>query len=169
MLDKTRADINVYLSLGSNIEPEANLRMACRELMGDYGELEKSSVYRNEAVGFEGDDFLNMVVGFQTEEQPEAIVERLEQIHEQAGREREPGNPFCARTLDLDLLLYGDMVRRRAKLPHGDIEKYGFVLKPLAEVAPELKHPVSGKAMIDMWDNFDHERHPLERIELEID
>lgn len=169
MLDQTRESVSVYLSLGSNIEPEQNLRLACRALSSEFGELRKSAVYRNEAIGFEGGDFLNMVVGFDTSDKPEEIVERLEEIHEQAGREREPGNPYCSRTLDLDLLLYGNMVRQRLKLPHGDIEKYDFVIRPLAEMAPELLHPVSGKAMCDIWDDFDHDSHPLEKVELAID
>lgn len=169
MPDGMHGPVPVYLSIGSNIEPEENLRLACRELSADFGELEMSPVYRNEAVGFEGGDFLNMVIGFSTQEEPEVLLEKLEQLHEQAGRQRQAGNPFCSRTLDLDLLLYGDLVRRELKLPHGDIDKYDFVIRPLAEVAPEVKHPLSGKAMSDIWEDFDHECHPLERVELAIE
>jgi len=160
--------VNVYLSAGSNIAPEENLRMACRELSSGYGHLELSSVYRNEAVGFEGEDFLNMVIGFSTNEEPERIVERLEGLHDKAGRVRQD-DPFSSRTLDLDLLLYGDLVRRRLKLPREDIEKYGFVLGPLVELAPELKHPVRGTTMSELWDDFDHESHPMRRVELALD
>lgn len=168
MPDGMHGPVNVYLSIGSNIEPEQNLRMACRELSSGYGDLELSSVYRNEAVGFAGSDFLNMVIGFATQEEPEQIVERLEKLHDRAGRERQK-NPFCSRTLDLDLLLYGDLVRRRLKLPHDDIDKYGFVLRPLAEVAPQLKHPVTGMTMGDIWGDFDHDSHPMERVDLLIE
>lgn len=160
--------VNVYLSAGSNIAPEENLRMACRELASGYGELELSSVYRNEAVGFEGEDFLNMVIGFSTNEEPERIVERLEGLHNKAGREREE-DPFSSRTLDLDLLLYGDLVRKRLKLPHEDIEKYGFVLGPLVELAPDLEHPLKGVTMSELWDDFDHESHPMELVNLTIE
>jgi 2-amino-4-hydroxy-6-hydroxymethyldihydropteridine diphosphokinase len=160
--------VNVYLSAGSNIAPEQNLRMALRELSSGYGQLELSSVYRSEAFGFAGEDFLNMVIGFSTNEEPERIVERLEGLHSKAGRER-LDDPFSSRTLDLDLLLYGDLVRRRLNLPREDIEKYGFVLGPLVELAPELKHPVKGTTMSELWDDFDHESHPMKRIELALD
>ena len=167
MPDGTHAPVNVFLSAGSNIRPEENLQMACRALSADFGELTLSSVYRNEAVGFDGDDFLNMVIGFSTTEDPERIVARLEKLHSEAGRERQD-DPFCSRTLDLDLLLYGDLVRQRLKLPRDDIEKYDFVLGPLAEIAPDVKHPVSGLKMSELWEGFHHETHGLEKVELDV-
>jgi 2-amino-4-hydroxy-6-hydroxymethyldihydropteridine diphosphokinase len=168
MADGNSAPVDVFLSAGSNIDPEENLRMACRELSADFGELTLSSVYQNEAVGFDGEDFLNMVIGFSTCEDPERIVERLEELHDEAGRERQD-NPFSSRTLDLDILLYGDLVRRRLKLPREDIEKYGFVLGPLAEVAPEVRHPVSGLKMQEIWEGFDRDRHPMQKVALILD
>jgi 2-amino-4-hydroxy-6-hydroxymethyldihydropteridine diphosphokinase len=166
--DGNNSQVNVYLSVGSNIEPEKYLRMACAELTADYGELEMSSVYQNPPVGFEGEDFLNMVVGFSTAEEPERIVARIARLHQQAGRVRR-ANPFSSRTLDLDLLLYGDLVQRRLNLPREDIEKYGFVLGPLAELAPELKHPVRGVTMRKIWADFDQEEYPMTIVDLEID
>ena len=167
MADGNAQPVDVFLSAGSNIEPEENLRLACRELAQDFGDLTLSSVYKNEAVGFDGDDFLNMVIGFRTNETPERIVARLEELHAQAGRKRQ-ANPFSPRTLDLDMLLYGDLVRQRLKLPRDDIEKYNFVLCPLAEVAPDLRHPVSGVTMQDAWDGFDADAPPLEKIALDV-
>ncbi len=154
--------VDVYISVGSNIEPEANLQLACRGLASRYGELTLSSVYRCEAVGFEGDDFLNMVVGFSTTEEPAEIVKYLEQLHVEAKRVRLE-NPFSPRSLDLDLLLYGDLIRPAQKLPHDDIEKYGFVLGPLAEILPDLCHPVTGISMRDAWEGFDKSLHPMEK------
>ena len=78
----------VYLGLGSNIDPEDNLRLGIRELRRRYGDVEVSKVYRNAAVGFEGDDFLNLVAGFESDEEPAEIVRYIEQIHDLAGRER---------------------------------------------------------------------------------
>jgi len=165
MLESSATKVEVFLSIGSNIAPEDNLRMACRELASGYGDLNMSSVYRNKAVGFVGDDFLNMVVGFNTAVAPERIITRIEQLHKQAGREHQESS-FCSRTLDLDILLYGDLVRQRLKLPHQDIEKYGFVLRPMVEVAPELRHPVSGKTMSQLWDGFDAETHPMQKVDI---
>lgn len=167
MLDIRNAPVNVYLSAGSNIAPEHYLRMACQALEATYGELALSSVYRNPTVGFKGNDFLNMVIGFSTRETPEQIVANLEHLHQRAGRRRQ-ANPFCSRTLDLDLLMYGNRVSPRLKLPHGDIEKYGFVLGPLAEIAPQLRHPVAGRTMSELWAGFDRARHPMTRVELDI-
>lgn len=167
MLDRRNAPVNVYLSAGSNIAPEHHLRMACQALEASYGELTLSSVYRNPTVGFKGNDFLNMVIGFSTRETPEQIVANLEHLHQRAGRRRQ-ANPFCSRTLDLDLLMYGDLVRPELKLPHGDIQKYGFVLGPLAEIAPNLRHPVAGQTMSALWAGFDRAAHPMTRVALDF-
>lgn len=168
MLDARNAPVNVYLSAGSNIAPEQNLKMACQQLESDYGELTLSSVYQNSAVGFAGDDFLNMVIGFSTREKPELIVNRLETLHKKAHRKRQ-ANPFSSRTLDVDLLLYGDLVRDGApELPRDDIEKYAFVLRPMAEVAPELRHPVTGLTMSEIWDDFAADTHAMQKVEIGI-
>lgn len=167
MTERAPQPVDVYVSVGSNIRPADNLRLACRELEADFGELTLSSVYRNPAVGFSGDDFLNMVVGFQTAAEPEQVVARMEAVHTLAKRERQ-ANPFSPRTLDLDVLMYGDRVMQELKLPHGDIEKYGFVLGPLAEIAPALRHPVSGRPIADMWSDFDRSAAPMTRVDLDL-
>ena len=143
MLDSRNAPVNVYLSAGSNIDPERNLRLACDVLEAEYGELTLSPVYQNSAVGFEGEDFLNMVIAFSSTDAPDRIVDCLEHVHELAERVRQE-NPYSPRTLDLDLLLYGDAVSNQPHLPHDDIDKYGFVIKPLADVAP-------GSAGLGSW------------------
>jgi len=152
----------VYLGLGSNIEPEKNLAMAVRELRASFGDLAVSPVYRNAPVGFEGDDFLNLVVGFDTDESPQAICRQIDRIHHCAGRKR-GGGPWSSRPLDVDLLLYGDLVcdERPVRVPRKDILEYGFVLRPLAELAPDLLHPVTGKSLAAHWREFDATAHPL--------
>jgi len=168
MLDTRNAPVNVYLSAGSNIAPEQNLKMACQQLESEYGELTLSSVYQNAAVGFAGDDFLNMVIGFSTHEKPELIVNRLESLHKKAHRKRQ-ANPFSSRTLDVDLLLYGDLVREgEPELPRDDIEKYAFVLGPMAEVAPKLRHPVNGLTMSEIWDDFSADTHAMQKVDIGI-
>jgi 2-amino-4-hydroxy-6-hydroxymethyldihydropteridine diphosphokinase len=165
--DHNGSSAQVYLSVGSNIAPESNLRLACRELSDAFGRLELSNVYRNPAEGFDGAEFLNMVIGFRTDKAPEQIVARLEDIHAKANRKRQ-ANRFSSRTLDLDLLLYGSIVKRSLKLPHADIEKYSFVAKPLADIAPDRRHPVTGLTMKEIWDNFEQDQHPLEEVELQL-
>jgi 2-amino-4-hydroxy-6-hydroxymethyldihydropteridine diphosphokinase len=163
------APVEVWVSAGSNIEPERWLRMACRDLAARFGPLTLSGVYRNPALGMEGDDFLNLVIGFRTALPPEAVVAELERLHDLAGRVRSAGS-WTPRTLDLDLLLYGDQVidRPGVRVPRKDVVKYGFVLGPLAEAAPGLRHPVSGLTMAELWDRFDRDAAALTRIELDL-
>ncbi len=159
------AEVEVFVSIGSNVRPQENLRLAHEELSNTYGELQTSRVYRSEAVGFEGDDFLNMVVGFHTREKPQALLDHIEELHTAAKRVR-TDNRFSPRTLDIDLLLYGQLVSQRLKIPHHDIDRYAFVAGPLAELAPALEHPVSGKTMAELWRDFDRSACPLECVDI---
>jgi 2-amino-4-hydroxy-6-hydroxymethyldihydropteridine diphosphokinase len=164
--DPPLAMVDVYVSAGSNLEPEENLRLACRELTRRFGPLDVSDAYRNPAVGFSGDEFLNLVLRFRTDESPATVVAELERLHALAGRVRGLER-FSPRTLDLDLLLYGAAVLSGAgiRVPREDILKYGFVLGPLAQLAPELRHPVTGQTMAELWAHFDQARYPLERVD----
>lgn len=155
----------VYLGLGSNVDASRNLALGVDELRRAYGELRLSPAYRSAPVGFDGHDFLNLVVELQTCDSPQAIHEHIERIHDLAGRARST-NAWISRTLDIDLLLYDDLVLsdNRIRVPRADVLEYSFVLRPLAELAPELRHPVTGKTMREHWDLFDAARHPLERV-----
>jgi 2-amino-4-hydroxy-6-hydroxymethyldihydropteridine diphosphokinase len=152
----------IYLGLGSNINPEDNLRMGVRELEERYGELSISSVYRSRAVGFDGPDFLNLVVGCTTETGPQDVHAEIEAIHRKAGRER-GSERFASRPLDIDLLLYDDLVidDTPLHLPRSDVLEFSFVLRPLAELAPDLVHPVTGKTMAEHWADYDADTMPL--------
>ena len=155
----------IYLGLGSNIEPERNLSIAVRELRRKYGELAISAVYRSAAVGFDGDDFLNLVVGLWSDDEPLQICEEIERLHNLVGRAR-GGQKWVARPLDIDLLLYNDIAidEGPVRVPRSDILEYSFVLRPLAELAPDLVHPVTGKTILTHWQEFDQAGHPLELV-----
>jgi 2-amino-4-hydroxy-6-hydroxymethyldihydropteridine diphosphokinase len=157
----------VYVSLGSNIDAEAHLGLGVNELRRRYGSVQLSPVYRNAAVGFEGKDFLNLVAGFESDSSPLAICEEIELIHNLAGRDRKAGK-WEARPLDIDLLLYNDrvMVERPVRIPREDVLAYSFVLRPLAELAPGLVHPVTGRTMLDHWNEFDASSHPLTEVDV---
>jgi 2-amino-4-hydroxy-6-hydroxymethyldihydropteridine diphosphokinase len=152
---------DVYLGLGSNLEPRQNLALAVRELGRRFEIVRLSPVYRNAAVGFDGADFLNAVVCIRTEKSPAEIVAELEAIHDLAGRERE-ADSFVSRTLDIDLLLYGDAVIEDSRVPRDDVLDYGFVLGPLADIAPDLVHPVTGRTIAAHWAAFDRDARPLQ-------
>lgn len=157
----------VYLGLGSNVEPQKYLRMGIRELGTQYGVLELSNIYRSKAVGFEGNDFLNLVVGLETEQTPQQIHTVIEEMHARAGRQRGESR-YAPRTLDIDLLLYDDLILDEAplRLPRSDVLKYSFVLGPLAEIAPDLRHPETGKPISEHWADFDRDSHPLVATDL---
>ena len=155
----------VYVGLGSNIDPEGNLHLGIRALRRRYGEVRCSAVYRSGAVGFEGEDFLNLVASFESEESPWAICDEIEAIHNLAGRNRN-GGKWESRPLDIDLLLYNDRVidERPVRIPREDILEYSFVLRPLAELVPDLVHPVTGRTMLEHWQAFDASSQPLEVV-----
>ena len=157
----------IYLSLGSNDSPDVNLAIAIRELEARYGELKRSAVYQGAAVGFDGADFLNLVVSLQSNQTPLDICHEIELIHNVAGRVRED-NKWGSRSLDIDLLLYDDLVRdeRPVRVPRDDILRYSFVLRPIAELAPNLVHPVTGNTVLEHWLNFDDKSQPLERVDV---
>lgn len=155
---------DAYISLGSNIDPAGNIRSALAMLSNEFGELRVSTVYRNPAVGFEGDDFYNLVVGIHTALPPEAVDRCLGLIETLHGRKRAAAR-FSPRTLDLDLLLYGDVVNDSLRLPRKDITRYAFVLAPLAELAPDLRHPVEDKTLQTLWAGFQGDRQ-LTAVEL---
>ncbi|MBP1148498.1 2-amino-4-hydroxy-6-hydroxymethyldihydropteridine diphosphokinase [Methylocaldum sp. RMAD-M] len=147
---------DVFLSIGSNIEREKHIPSALRELEERVGSLTVSGVYESEAVGFEGARFYNLVAAFSTELPVSEIVKILSEIENNHGRTRDC-KKFSSRTLDIDLILYGDEVLQEGKLtlPREDITRYAFVLEPLAEIAPNRKHPVIGETYAELWAKFD--------------
>ncbi len=155
----------VYVGLGSNIDPEHNLHLGVRELRKRYGELQLSAVYRSHALGFKGADFLNLVAGFESNDSPLAICEHIELVHNLTGRDRDSGK-WESRPLDIDLLLYNDLVLDEppVRVPRKDVLEYSFVLRPLAELSPDLVHPVTGKTMLEHWQEFDAASHPLDVV-----
>jgi 2-amino-4-hydroxy-6-hydroxymethyldihydropteridine diphosphokinase len=156
-----------FVGIGSNIEPEKHIREAVRRLRKGFGRLRLSSVYRNPAVGFAGDDFLNLAVAFETRETARALRAALDRIEMDCGRL--PGSPrFAPRTLDLDLLMVGDLVMDAPlTLPRVEILKYAYVLKPLVDLAAGSHHPVSGRTFAEHWRNFDAASQPLVAVKLE--
>ncbi len=139
-----------YVGLGSNIDAVRHLASAVEVLQDFVGAVELSSTYRNPAVGFDGDDFLNLVLRLHGEAGPGALEEILSRIERRAGRARAGAGPG-PRTLDLDLLLYGSLIDAELKLPRADVLKYPFVLCPLAEIAPGLIHPLTGITLGQSW------------------
>ena len=161
--------VNVYVSAGSNVEPERHLSQALEMLTSQYGPLRVSPAYRNRAVGFEGDDFINLVIEFATQEPVTRVRERLQAIEVACGR---PANApkWAARTMDLDILLYGDLIHAEPGylLPRPDLLKRAYMLKPLVDIAPDLVHPVARKTMRELWEEFDQDTHEVIAVTLDV-
>lgn len=153
---------SVFLSLGSNIEREKHIRAGIAALRGHYGELRLSSVYESAAVGFDGDNFYNLVAVLETDEPVQSVAATLRSIEEKHGRTRE-GPRFSSRTLDIDILLYDDLILNEGKLilPRDEITRNAFVLWPLAEIAPTRQHPVCQQSYAELWAAFDKDSQPL--------
>lgn len=145
----------IYISLGSNIERERHIRAGLDALHAEFGELAVSRVFESAAVGFAGRPFYNLVVGANTTLPLSTLCQRLRAMEFAHGREPD-AKKFAPRTLDLDLLLYGDLVcESPVALPRGEILTNAFVLWPLAELAPELRHPIDGRTLGELWQQYD--------------
>lgn len=156
-----------YLGIGSNLDAEQNLQLAFREFRSRFSLKKKSIVYRSAPLGFDGADFLNAVACIETALTPQELRGELELIHDLAGRTRR-SEKFISRTLDIDLLLYDQLVLHEPpiRLPREDVLQYNFVLRPLAEIAPDYRHPVTGKLLRDHWREFDAASRPLTAVDL---
>jgi len=142
----------VFLSLGSNIDRVQNIISALEQLKNRFGELELSSVYESEAVGFSGDCFLNMVVGIRCDITLRVLSRFLKKLEDQHGRER-TGPRFASRTLDIDIVIFDDLlgVHEGIELPRPELYYNAFVLWPLAELSPKGTDPKSGECFGELW------------------
>ncbi|MDP5209707.1 2-amino-4-hydroxy-6-hydroxymethyldihydropteridine diphosphokinase [Microbulbifer sp. 2205BS26-8] len=156
----------VYLSLGSNVNRAQHIRAALAALAAQFGELQVSRVFESEAVGFQGDNFYNLVVGLRTSLPVGQLALCLRGMEDANGRLR-AGPKFSARTLDIDILTYDNLAGTvdGVKLPRGEIVKNAFVLQPLAEIAPQAVHPIEEKTFRQLWDEYDRASQRLWPVE----
>ena len=159
----------VFFGIGSNIRPEENIILAVREIKNIFEDVLVSPVYKNKSVGFEGSDFLNLVVRCSTKMSVYEVNEFIEQVHNLSGRERK-SNKYLSRTLDIDLLMFGDDIIEDNKIhiPRDDILKYTFVLKPLVDIAPESIHPVTKSSFLDHWKRIDKTKNSLISVDIKL-
>tara|TARA_B110000003_G_scaffold167735_1_gene167717 strand:+ start:237 stop:683 length:447 start_codon:yes stop_codon:yes gene_type:complete len=143
----------VFISIGSNLYAEKNI-MLVRDHLDLLFDVTYSSIYKTPAEGFVGEDFLNSVCKFETEVNPYEIRRILKEIEKDMGRTIDQKG-MTNRVIDLDLILYGDLEinDQELEIPSADIEKYKFVLEPLAEIAPNSIHPVLKVSYLDLLDH----------------
>lgn len=154
--------VQVFLSLGSNINRTHHIHAGLDALADQFGELQISPVYESKSVGFNGSNFFNLVVGIYTGLNISALSEALKKIEDDNGRSRQ-GPKFSPRTLDIDILTYGDAVGRDSgiELPRSEITQNAFVLLPLKEIAAEQKHPQLQQTYAQLWQAYDKQSQAL--------
>lgn len=146
----------VFISIGSNIEPDKHIRAGVSALASQFGKLRLSSVYQADAIGFIGAPFLNLIAAFDTQlsaTEVDAILDNIEQDNGRTSQQKK----FNPRTLDLDLVLYGNYISNdpQLEIPRKEIIRYAFVLEPLAEIAANLLHPIVKQPYAQLWLHFD--------------
>jgi len=161
----------VYAGLGSNVDKEKNIPAGLSTLASHFSPLAISTVYESEAFGFHGDNFYNLVTGFDTDLSALEVISIFKSIESSLGRTpstQDTASKTTSHTIDIDLLLFGDLVwhNEQIDIPRKDIVQYPFVLCPLAELAGDLEHPETCLSIADMWASFDKDRHQLKPVTL---
>jgi 2-amino-4-hydroxy-6-hydroxymethyldihydropteridine diphosphokinase len=167
--EHTTEPTRVFVAAGSNLEPEVHLARACAEIAASWTEMRFSRAYLNKAVGFDGPDFINLVVGFSTTQPLNVVIARLREIETLCGRPR-LAPKWASRTMDLDVLLFGDRIEKTADytLPRPDLLKRPYMLGPLAEIAPDVMHPTEHRTIGELWKSFLHAPHEMQPVDIDL-
>jgi len=156
----------IYLSLGSNIDRHLRIEAALDALSIEFGELLLSPVYESDSVGFEGDNFYNLVVGIHSVKSVGDLSLILKAIENENGRDRTAAR-FGPRSLDIDILTVDAICGQRdgIELPRDEILKNAFVLLPMSKLAPHVLHPKTGKTYAEHWEQYDKSKQNLWVVE----
>ena len=156
-----------HLGLGSNINAHEHIAAGIAALRDTFSNVCLSPVYQSRAVGFDGDDFLNLVASIETSLEPIELKHYLNDLEDRYGRKRNVAK-FSDRTLDIDILLYDDLyiIIPVLQIPRPEIMSFSHVLKPLADLAPHLLHPVCRKTIAEIWQAYPGDRNALREIDL---
>ncbi|MCH8105796.1 MAG: 2-amino-4-hydroxy-6-hydroxymethyldihydropteridine diphosphokinase [Proteobacteria bacterium] len=162
--------VTVYVSLGSNVQRDRNIRLAVKEMRTAFGNLRLSPVYESASVGFDGSDFLNLVAGFETDNEVHEVVQELRVIEDRLGRDRSQPR-FSPRPIDLDILTYDGLIidEPGIQIPREEILQNAFVLKPLCDIAPDGVHPLVKQDYQALWLAMASDAPRLEVYELSLD
>jgi 2-amino-4-hydroxy-6-hydroxymethyldihydropteridine diphosphokinase len=162
-------NVLAYVSGGSNLHADSNLRCAAKELLRLHPRARFSRCYENVAVGFDGPPFINFVAELPLQCTARQLKSELERVEHLCGRPAQAPK-WVPRAMDLDILLFGDCVQDvpGLRLPRPDLLRWAFMLGPLAELAPELVHPLERESMATLWQRFDRDAHPLSAVALDL-
>jgi len=156
----------VYFSIGSNIEPELHIKETIKQFKADFFEAQISNIYRNPAIGFDGEDFLNLVICIETEKSLSVMLKYANQLELAAGRERVSRGRFDSRTLDVDLIMFGDLsgTHHGRLWPDEDIDQT-HVLRSLVDIAGDQFHPIKNESYSDVWREVDKRDVKLTKVD----
>ncbi len=159
----------VFVGIGSNIDKHIHIPQVIEELTQRFGEIQVSPIYETSAEGFSGEDFYNLVVGLETELSPQEVRLYLRDLEASHGRIRNSKNQFISRMLDLDQLLYGKSKINKdgVHVPSSDITNYAFVLKPLVDIAGNVRHPILNSSFAQLWIDFDKNKIELRVVQID--
>ena len=143
-----------WLGLGSNVNAENHIRAGINELKERFEQVNLSPIYTSASVGFEGNDFINLVARIETDLHPLELRDYLRDLEDRYGRKRDVPK-FSNRSLDIDILLYDDLVLLSPvlEIPRAEILKFSHVLKPLADLNPDLFHPAKLATIAELWES----------------
>ncbi|AGH82461.1 2-amino-4-hydroxy-6-hydroxymethyldihydropteridine pyrophosphokinase [Psychromonas sp. CNPT3] len=157
----------VFIGVGSNLHRLKSVRAGLKLLQAEFTNFSHSSLYESEAVGFKGGTFYNLVVAFDTDLSVSRLQLILKEIEKKLGR-KDNAIKFSARKLDLDLLLYDNLVDVTINVPRAEITSNAFVLKPLKELAPLLVHPTLNKTYQQLWLEYPQQKQKLWILEVNL-
>jgi 2-amino-4-hydroxy-6-hydroxymethyldihydropteridine diphosphokinase len=156
---------HIFIGIGSSLEREKNIVQGVLALKTCFSQVRLSSVFESEAVGFVGGHFYNLVVECHSDMPIAQLIQQLKKIEIALGRKQNaPKN--APRGLDLDLLLYGESIDQVLNIPRAEIIDNAFVLQPLAELAPELLHPILKQSYQTLWQQYPKNKQKLWKIEM---
>lgn len=140
---------NIHINIGSNQNRRVNIAQAIEGLRLNFFNIECSDIFESASAGFKGNDFYNVGVNATTDLSIVDVISVLHTIEDKQGRDRlQP--KFSSRGVDLDLVLYDEVIDKIHNLPRGDILKYNFVLLPLAQLNPQATHPIERKTYLQL-------------------
>lgn len=144
----------VFLGIGSNTDREKHIRAGLKAIAKSFTWQQRSRIFCSASVGFSGSDFYNLVVEAETDLSVTEVLAECKRIEQENGRI--PGSAkFSPRTLDIDVLLYDDVIReQQPQLPRGEILENAFVLWPLAEIAGRRLHPLLNVSYEQLWEQY---------------
>ena len=155
-----------FLCLGSNINPKRHIRFAIQRLQQDFDSVVTSNVYKSRAVGFKGDDFLNMAIMLKTDFSLGELLRYTDTLEKEAGRIRVARGNYDSRTLDVDVVMFGDLTgeHKGRQWPSEDIHENAHVLLPMSEIAGDRDHPALGVNFARLWKEFDSAGQRLKQV-----